>query len=45
MVSLMYHERKRTKTPPIGRVIFGEMTIQPGIQLQPKDSGLGRNGR
>ena len=40
MVSWMYHECKRTKTPPIGGVIFDEMAIQPGIQLQPKGTGL-----
>ena len=40
MMTWMYHECDRTNTPKIGGVVFDEMAIQSGIQLQPKGAGL-----
>ena len=40
MLTWMYHECDRTNTPKIGGVVFDEMAIQSGIQLQPKGAGL-----
>ena len=36
----MYKEFDRTEYPKIGGLIFDEMTIQSGVQLQPEGEGL-----
>ena len=40
MITWMYEEVNRTQTPKVGGVVFDEMTIQSGLQLQPHNAGL-----
>ena len=40
MLTWMYEEFNRTDSPKVGGVVFDEMTIQSGLQLQPHSSGL-----
>ena len=43
-IQWMYTEMERTDSPKTGGLIFDEMTIQSGVQLQPEGEGLSMTG-
>ena len=43
-IQWMYKELDRSESPKIGGLIFDEMTIQSGVQLQPEGEGLAMTG-